>query len=95
MPYDRERESLCLRKAQKPFHPSDRIRPRRLDHQMKMIRHEDISVNLPAGLDARLGEGLDPAHAGLPIRTVEQDRLAPVDPFRLSFVRAPTRNLRR
>jgi hypothetical protein len=29
----------------KPFHPGDQIRLGRLDHQMKMIRHEDVSVN--------------------------------------------------
>lgn len=30
--------------AQKRFHSSDQIRPRRLDHQMKMIRQEDVGV---------------------------------------------------
>ena len=32
--------------AQKPFHPGDQIGLGRLDHQMKMIRHEDIGVDL-------------------------------------------------
>src|SRR5450756_2285101 len=30
--------------AQKRFHSSDQIRPRRLDHQMKMIRQEDVGM---------------------------------------------------
>ena len=50
----------------------------RLDHQMKMIRHEDIGVNLPADLGASLGEGFDPAFAGLAIRTGPEDRFTPV-----------------
>lgn len=40
-----------------------------------MIGHEDIGVNLPAGLGARLGKGFDKA---LAVRIVEEDRLAPV-----------------
>ena len=61
--------------AQKPFHPGDQIRLGRLDHQMKMIRHEDIGVDLPAGLGAHLDQGLDKA---LAVRIVEEDRLPPV-----------------
>jgi hypothetical protein len=38
--------------AQKPFHPNDEIGLGRFDHQMKMIWHQDIGVNLPTGLDA-------------------------------------------
>ncbi len=38
--------------AQQPFHPGDQIWLRRLDHPMKMIRREDIGVNLPARLGA-------------------------------------------
>jgi hypothetical protein len=45
---------------------------------MKMIRHEDIGVNLPADLGASLGEGFDPAFAGLAIRTGPEDRFTPV-----------------
>ena len=43
-----------------------------------MIRHEDVGVNLPAGLGAHLGEGFDPALAGLAIRIFPEDRLAAV-----------------
>ena len=42
--------------AQKPFHPGHQIRLRRLDHQMKIIRHEDVGVNLPARLLADLAQ---------------------------------------
>ena len=45
--------------AQQPFHPGDQIWLRRLDHDMKMIRHEDIGVNLPAGLSASLAQRVD------------------------------------
>ena len=61
--------------AQKPFHPGDQIRLGRLDHQMKMIRHENVGVNLPVRLGASLGQRLDKA---LAIRLVFEDRLAPV-----------------
>ena len=61
--------------AQKPFHPGDQIRLGRLDRQMKMIRHEDEGVNLPAGLGANLGGGFDKA---LAIRIINEDGLAPV-----------------
>jgi hypothetical protein len=42
---------------------------------MKMIRHEDVGVNLPAGLAARLTQRLDEA---LLIRVVFEDGFAPV-----------------
>jgi hypothetical protein len=61
--------------AQKPFYAGDQIRRRRLDHPMKMIRPEDVGVQLPAGLGARLAQRLDEA---LPIRLVLEDRLAVV-----------------
>ncbi len=61
--------------AQKPFHPNDQIGLGRFNHQMKMIWHQDIGVNLPAGLDAHFGESRSKA---LTVRIVEKDRLAPV-----------------
>ena len=64
--------------AQQPFHPGDQIGMRRLDHQMRMIRHEDVSVNLPARFGASLAEGLDEARA---IRLVVEDGPAPVARF--------------
>jgi hypothetical protein len=61
--------------AQQPFDPSDQIWLRRLDHQMKMIRHEDIGVNLPARLGANLAQCLNEA---LAIRIIHEDQFAPV-----------------
>jgi len=46
---------------------------------MKMIRHEDVGVNLRARLGACLGERLDEAS---PIRLVLEDWLAPVPAIR-------------
>ena len=61
--------------AQQPFHPSNQIGLRRLDHPMKMIRHEDIGVNLPARLGANLAQRLNEA---LAIRIIHEDQFAPV-----------------
>ena len=40
--------------TQQPFHPGDQIWLRRLDHDMKMIRHEDIGANLAQRVDEAL-----------------------------------------
>ena len=61
--------------AQQPFHPGDQIWLRRLDHPMKMIRHEDIGVNLPARLSASLAQRVDEA---LAIRIIHEGPFAPV-----------------
>ena len=61
--------------AQQSFHPGDQIGLRRLDHDMKMIRHEDIGVNLPARLGASLAQRLNES---LAIRIVHENPLAPV-----------------
>jgi hypothetical protein len=61
--------------AQQPLHPGDQIGLRRLDDQMKMIRHEDIGVNLPARLCANLAQRLNEAPA---IRIIHEDPFAPV-----------------
>ena len=61
--------------AQQPFHPSNQIWLRRLDHPMKMIRHEDIGVNLPARLGANLAQRLNEA---LAIRIIHENQFAPV-----------------
>ena len=42
---------------------------------MKMIRHEDIGVNLPARLGANLAQRVDEA---LSIRIIHEDSFAPV-----------------
>jgi hypothetical protein len=44
-----------------------------------------IGVNLPGGLDAHLGQGLDKAPA---VHMVEEDRLAPVAPIHVVVDRA-------
>ncbi len=59
--------------AEQPFHPGDQIGLRCLDHLMKMIRHEDIGVNLPARLGANLAQRLDEA---LAIRIIHEDQFA-------------------
>ena len=61
--------------AQQPFHPGYQIWLRRLDYHMKMVRHEDIGVNLPARLSANLAQRLNEA---LAIRIVHEDQFAPV-----------------
>ena len=48
---------------------------RRLDHPMKMIRTEDIGVNLPVRLGAHLAQRLDEA---LAIRSIPEDPFVPV-----------------
>ncbi len=64
--------------ALQPFHPGDPIGLRRLDHPMKRIRPEDISVNLPVRLGANPAQRLDEA---LAIRSIPEDPFAPVPRF--------------
>ena len=61
--------------AQQPFHPCNQVGLRRLDHHMKMIRHEDIGVNLPSRLGASLAQRVDEA---LAIHIIHEDQFAPV-----------------
>ena len=58
-----------------PFHPGDQIGLRRLDHPIKMIRHEDIGVNLLARLGANLAQC---GKEALAIRIIHGDQFAPV-----------------
>ena len=54
--------------------PATQVRLGRFDHQVKMIRHEAIGMNLPA--PARLAHGLDKP---LPVAVVVvEDRFAPI-----------------
>ncbi len=46
-----------------------------LDHPMEMIRHGDISMNLPASLSANLAQRFDET---LAIRIIHEDQFAPV-----------------
>ena len=61
--------------AQQPFHPGDQVGLRRLDHHMKMIRHEDIGLNLPSRLGASLAQRVNEA---LAIRIIDEDQFVPV-----------------
>jgi hypothetical protein len=61
--------------AQKPFHARDQVGLRRLDHQMKMIRHQAIRMDLPPGFDTSLGQRLAEA---VPIRVILEDRFAAI-----------------
>jgi hypothetical protein len=47
--------------AEEPFHPYDQIGLRGFEHEMKMIGHETIGVDLPAGFLAGLAEGKEKA----------------------------------
>src|ERR1041385_2649656 len=58
-----EAAGVSAEKPFQPFHPGNQIRLRRLDHQMKMIGHEDVGVNLPTRLETSLAQRLDEALA--------------------------------
>src|SRR5882757_3813826 len=52
-------KSLCVG-AQQPFHSCCKVELRRLDHQMKMLAHQAISMHLPSSLrTGRLLETLE------------------------------------
>src|SRR6266536_282967 len=61
--------------TQKPLHPRHQVAARRLDHQMKMIRHEAERMHLPAGFVAGLARRAEEA---LPILLIPGNRLPPV-----------------
>lgn len=42
--------------SEQPFHTRDKVRPRSLDDEMKMIAHQAIGMHLPASLRASLAE---------------------------------------
>src|ERR1017187_8814318 len=64
-------------RAQKPLHASDQVGLGRFDHQMKVVQHQTISMNLPAGFVARFAESFQKT---LPILIVLENRLSPVSP---------------
>src|ERR1022692_1383840 len=64
-------------RAQKPLHASDQVGLGRFDHQMKVVQHQTISMNLPACFVARFAEGFQKT---LPILIVLENRLSPVSP---------------
>src|ERR1017187_4002918 len=64
-------------RAQKPLHASDQVGLGRFDHQMKVVQHQTISMNLPACFVARFAEGFQKT---LPILIVLENRFSPVSP---------------
>ena len=61
--------------AEKPFHAGHEVGLRRLDHEMKMIRHQAECVDLPAGLGAYVRQRLEKR---LAIQIVSENILAPI-----------------
>ena len=61
--------------TQKPFHSCDQIGLRRLNHQMKMIWHQTIGMDLPVRLAAGITESFEETS---PVKVVEEDRFASV-----------------
>ena len=60
---------------QQPFHAGHEVGLGGLDDQMKMIRHETIGMDLPTGLAAGLGEGVQKP---LTIQVVAENKFATV-----------------
>ena len=67
-------EARCI-SAEKPLHPGNQVRLRRLNHEMKMVRHETERMHLPACLDTRISQCLEKRFA---IRIVNKDVIAAV-----------------
>jgi hypothetical protein len=59
--------------AQEPFHPGDQVGVGGLEHQVEMVSHQAVTVNLPAGfLAAFFQSGNEP----VPVLVVAKDRFA-------------------
>ena len=61
--------------SQKPFHPGDQVGLRRFHHQMKMVSHQTIGVNLPIGFGAGFAQRFQEP---LTVRVVLENRLATI-----------------
>ncbi len=61
--------------AEQPFHAEAEIRLRSFQDEVKMVAHEDVDVNLPAGFRASLAE---PIKERVPVAIVEKDHLATI-----------------
>jgi len=61
--------------AQEPFHSHHQVGPGRFQHQMKMIAHQAIGMNLPGGFATRLGQG---GQEQRPIAPTAEDGLPPI-----------------
>ena len=64
-------------RAQQPFHAGDQVGLRCFDHQVKVVGHETVGMDLPTGLLAGLAQGGEKALAVLVIRV---NVLPPVTP---------------
>ena len=62
-------------RAQEPLHARNQVGLRRLHHQMKMIRHEHVGVDLPPGLGASISQRLDEP---LPILVILENSFPPI-----------------
>src|SRR5664279_4626132 len=63
--------------AEEPFHARHQIWLWRLGHEVKVISHQAIGVNLPARLFAGLAQR---AEESLAILVIEEDRFTPISP---------------
>ena len=61
--------------SQEPFHADDEVGLGRFDDEMKMVGHQDIGMNLPAGAGTALGQEFE---EGPPIGVVLKDAFAPI-----------------
>ncbi len=61
--------------AQQPPHALNEIRIGGLDNQMKVVAHQAIRVELPAGLLTRFSQSLEEV---LPVNVIQEDILPPV-----------------
>src|SRR5438270_13155439 len=72
--------------TQKPLHACAQVRTGRLYHQMKMIAHQTISMNLPSGSSAGPRQELKEK---LSIAIILKDDLASVAPTQYMINRPP------
>jgi len=61
--------------AEQPFHPGDQVGSRGFEDEMKMVRQETPTVDLPAGLAAGFAQSIEEP---LAIAVVAEDGFAPV-----------------
>src|SRR5580704_6534608 len=62
-------------RSEKPFHARHQICLGGFHHQMKMIDHQAVGVNLPAGFCAHFTQSLEEP---LPVPVVLENRLPPI-----------------
>ena len=62
---------------EKALHPRTEIRPRRLDHKMKVISHDDVRQQVPAMADDGLLKSVDQPAS---VRVIADDFLAGISP---------------